>query len=236
MGVLLWEGLGMAILEQVRRLWRSVEEWNEWREENPGVEIDLSNADLGYTNLVNANLSNTIINDAYIVHANLSNANLSRANFSDTNLSRAKLSNANLSRANFSDASLFRADLSRADLSDTQFRRVDLRDANLFRANLWNANFSNANLFNAYFIRTQALNTNFEGATFTGAWIEDWNINSRTNLDGGICEYIYLKSYNRDRRPHDPDRNFRPGEFAQIFKTAKETLDRNLRQGIPPSS
>ncbi|MEA5470767.1 hypothetical protein [Spirulina sp. 06S082] len=42
----------------------------------------------------------------------------------------------------------------------------------------------------------------------------------------------YLEGFT-DRRPID--RNFRPGEFAQIFQTVHETIDRYLREGIPPS-
>ena len=41
--------------------------------------------------------------------------------------------------------------------------------------------------------RVQALATNFEGATLTSACIEDWNINSQTNLQNVKCDYIYFK-------------------------------------------
>ena len=96
--------------------------------------------------------------------------------------------------------------LSGADLSD-----ADLGHAKLVAANLTNANLSNANLSTIV-----AIGTNFSV----------------------ICEYVYLanpmylKGYS-ERRPLD--RNFRPGEFAQIFKTVNETLDLYLREGIPPS-
>ncbi len=56
--------------------------------------------------------------------------------------------------------------------------RLDLRWADLIEANLSGV---------------QALGTNFEGAIFTGACIENWNINSENNLNDTICDYIYLK-------------------------------------------
>ena len=41
----------MANEEQLSILRQGVEVWNEWREENPNVKINLSNADLSRINL-----------------------------------------------------------------------------------------------------------------------------------------------------------------------------------------
>ena len=41
----------MADREQVERLKRSVEEWNEWRQEHPDIRPDLSFADLRHATL-----------------------------------------------------------------------------------------------------------------------------------------------------------------------------------------
>jgi hypothetical protein len=38
----------MANEEQLSILKKGVEVWNEWREENPEIEVDFSNADLKY--------------------------------------------------------------------------------------------------------------------------------------------------------------------------------------------
>ncbi|MBP0020222.1 MAG: pentapeptide repeat-containing protein [Cyanobacteria bacterium SBLK] len=381
----------MADEEQLRILRRGVKEWNEWRDENRGVRVDLieanlSNADLYNANLSHANLSHAKLRSANLSHANLSqaklrSANLSHANLFNANLSQAKLSHANLFNANLSQAklrsaklsfadletaNLSRADLSRADLINANLRLTNLREvkidektklikkwhlvweilnhppinrdlsridlsgadlnninlsnvnlsftdlnnANLSNVNLsftdlssadlsstdlssadlsyanlrkvkineqtrldkkwrlvWeilnesptnrdlsgadisNANFSFANLSDIDFsyatlsninlTQTQALYTNFKGATLTGACIEDWNINRYTNLDGVNCDYIYLSATYRnnkptytDRRPHDPDRNFAPGEFAQIFQRVHETLDLYFKDGV----
>ena len=71
-----------------------------------GERADLRYANLSYTNLYNANLSN----------ANLSYTNLYNANLSNADLSNASLRNANLSNADLSNARLCYADLSNAKL------------------------------------------------------------------------------------------------------------------------
>ncbi|MEM8720953.1 MAG: hypothetical protein AAGE84_16925 [Cyanobacteria bacterium P01_G01_bin.39] len=100
---------------------------------------------------------------------------------------------------------------------------------------------SNTNLTEAALIRMQALSTNFQGAILTGACIEDWNINSQTNLKNVKCDYIYLKrNYSEEEKrfifsnrcPHDPDKIFAPGEFTQLFQKALETVDLIFSEGI----
>ncbi len=55
------------------------------------------------------------------------------------------------------------------------------------------------------------------------------------------CDYIYLKgSYSEeekkwiysDRRPHDPNKIFEPGEFTKLFQKALETVDLIFSEGI----
>ena len=283
----------MAKKRQAQMLIRSVDEWNRWREKNPTVSIDLTEANLRGADLRGAYLSGANLRDANLRGADLSGAYLSGAYLSDTDLSsadliRAYLSSPNLRDANLSSADLRNsnlrgaylrgaylrgadlssADLSRADLSDANLRGaylksalidertkldhkwrlvwkilnepvtarnligVDLSGANLNNANLNSVNLNGANLNNTFLIATQALRANFQGATLTGACLEDWNINSRTNLEGVICEYIYLKSNQRERRPHDPNQNFAPGEFTKLFQKALETVDLIFSDGI----
>ena len=57
-------------------------------------------------NLVNSNLSNADLGEAFLVDANLSNANLSNADLDDANLSNANLNNANLSDVDLEDLNL----------------------------------------------------------------------------------------------------------------------------------
>ena len=147
-------------------------------------------------------------------------------------LRQAHLYKADLSGVNLSGADLCRADLSKTDLISTNLREADLSKALLTWAYLSGTNLSGASLRMAKLIRTQALSTNFNGATFTGACIENWNINSETNLDNVICDYVYLKANQQERRPHDPNKNFAPGEFTKLFQKALETVDLIFSDGI----
>jgi len=60
----------MANPEHLKILKQGVEQWNEWRKEDPDAYPDLSTADLCEANLTGAQIG----------LANLSEANLSRAN------------------------------------------------------------------------------------------------------------------------------------------------------------
>ncbi|MDF5725084.1 MAG: pentapeptide repeat-containing protein [Rhizonema sp. PD38] len=89
-----------------------------------------------------------------------------------------------------------------------------------FRSNLSNANFKGANLSGAVLVATQALGTNFSEATFTGACLEDWSINSATQINDVICDYIYRCQDEQERRPSDINKNFVQGEFIKLFQKA----------------
>jgi uncharacterized protein YjbI with pentapeptide repeats len=188
---------------------------------------DLSGKDLSGVNLSGANLSGKDLSGTYLSGANLSGANLSGANLSGVNLSGVNLSGANLSGVNLSGVNLKEVDLSTAILIGSILSGVNLSGKDLSGKDLSGANLSETNLS-----RIQALKTNFEGATFTGACIEDWNINSQTNLNNVICDYLYLKKSKQERRPHDPNKNFAPGEFTKLFQKALETVDLIFSEGI----
>jgi uncharacterized protein YjbI with pentapeptide repeats len=79
----------MADEEQVKRLQQGIVGWNEWRQNNPTIRPDLSQA----------NLSEADLSDAHLRGADLSDANLRRADLTDANLSDADLRGADLSDA-----------------------------------------------------------------------------------------------------------------------------------------
>ena len=108
----------------------------------------------------------------------------------------------------------------------------DGRNKNYTGANLNGANLRKADLTGTNLANVKALNADFSGATLTGACIEDWNINSETNFENVICDYIYLKEHKQERRPSDPNRNFEPGEFAKLVETSIETVDLIFKEGI----
>ena len=251
----------MADEKQQKILREGVEAWNQWREDNLHIKPDLSDADLRDAHLRNAYLEGADLRDAHLrgaklYCADLSHTDLRGADLIDADLIDAYLEGANLRHADLRDAYLRHADLRDAylrdaDLSGAKLFGADLRDANLEGANLEGVNLSDrnfsgkslidANLTDVVLIRIQALATNFEGAILTGACIEDWNINSQTNLKDVKCDYIYLKRiYSEeekkyifsDRRPHDPNKIFAPGEFTKLFQKALETVDLIFSDGI----
>lgn len=112
-------------------LWRGVNVWNKWREDNPDVLPQLSEEYLFEQNLVAANLSGADLSRAYLVQANLICADLSGANLSEANLSGANLDGADLRGANLSGANLSRANLSRTILIGADLSGADLTNSNM---------------------------------------------------------------------------------------------------------
>ncbi len=115
-------------------------------------------------------------------------------------------------------------------LKDANLTRADLRDANLKEADISGAILQGACLEQANLTKTQALSTNFNGAKLTGACLEAWNIDSTTQLEGAICDYVYLLNNQRERRPSSGE--FAPTEFTKLFQEVLHTVDLILRNGI----
>ncbi len=112
----------MANEEQLVILKQGVHVWNKWHEENFGVYIDFSGANLKKISLfdetafVGANLIGAVFSEADLRGANLSFANLTVSSFDNTNLTSANLSSAVLSHAD-----LLSSNLKRTVLHDVNF-------------------------------------------------------------------------------------------------------------------
>jgi hypothetical protein len=168
----------MANEEHLEILKQGVEVWNKWREDNPDIRPDLSDADLEGADLSGADLR----------EANLGGANLSEAGLRGANLRGADLEDAYLNDADLSQANLSGANLRNADFIDANLRGADLRDANLYIAILGNADLSDANLANAnvgltFLMGTKLAQTNFEGAVLFGASFSDVDLSVAVGLD-----------------------------------------------------
>nr|MDJ0707248.1 pentapeptide repeat-containing protein [Leptolyngbyaceae cyanobacterium MO_188.B28] len=153
-------------------------------------------------------------------------ANLSRASLSETELSRADLSEVNLSKAilnvaNLSEANLNCSDLHEAELLGANLNRASLCRTNLRKADLSKANLSRAHLSEAYLVETRLLSTSLWQALLTGAYISDWSINSETDLNEVICNYIY--SQNEPRIKYPFNRDFSADEFARFVRQIDNT-------------
>ena len=155
-------------------------------------------ADLRYTDLSGANLSDADLRYANLRGTDLRYANLRYANLSDADLRKADLRcadlwNANLRYVNLSDADLRNTDLSDTDLSGANLRNANLRNTNLRNANLegadlWNAdlinaNLSDADLINANLINADLINADLRGADLGGADLRGVNLRGiKTNI------------------------------------------------------
>jgi hypothetical protein len=235
----------MANQEQLERLLRSVEEWNQWRKENPEIKVNLSEANLTGANLTGADLTGANLFGAKLFGVDLVGACLVGAYLSGTNLSGKSLIGASLIGADLSGADLNGTNLSGTYLNGTylmgaKLMGAKLMGAKLMEAKLMGANLSEANLSKADLSRADALYTNFTRANLTGACIHDWHINQSTIFEEVICDYIYYEVYDKlgerktdqERRPHDPNKIFNPGDFQRLIETARDTVDLIFSEGI----
>jgi uncharacterized protein YjbI with pentapeptide repeats len=181
----------MANPDHIAQLEKGVEAWNAWRDENPDIGPDLSEADFTWAckaHLGKANLKETDLSEADLIGANLSEANLIRAkliaaNLTDANLSGANLWGANLMDANLSEADLTGAYLSGADLSHAYLLKAHLSKANLRDADLALARLTEANLCKALLEGADIWGANLKGAHLVGARLNGAKL-SRADLRG----------------------------------------------------
>ena len=108
--------------------------------------------------------------------------------------------------------------LARVDLHGLDLSGADLRDADLTESNLTGSDLT--------------------GVHLTGACLESWNIDSRTILKNIDCDFVYLKRIplngDRARRPADLGRNFRQGEFEQLYRCVLQGVDVVLENKLLP--
>lgn len=205
----------MANVEHLQILSQGIEDWNRWREENPGVRpdlrrailtmADLTEADLRSALMIRTDLSGAVIRDANLSDAILSGAVLSGSDLGNTNFSRANLHESTLIEANLSEAKLLRADLSDADLSGSYLTMADLSDAKLDGANLTRTRligtvFRAANLSNCRIHGASVWDVNLQGATQQDLIITDENepVITVDNLE--VAQFMYLLLHNEKIR------------------------------------
>ena len=136
----------MAIEEQVKLLKHGPEYWNEWRRQNPLMEIDLEGADLECVDLRGAFLANVNFIKANLAGARLGKADFDAAYLCEADLKGADLEEAELLLADLTDADLSGANLTRANLYRISLRGAILRDTNLIEADLREADLNGADL------------------------------------------------------------------------------------------
>jgi uncharacterized protein YjbI with pentapeptide repeats len=185
--------------------------WNLWREENPHIRPDLSNADLSserqdLEELTEARINWNVLNvdpDELIPWStgendpdevsprdpDLIKATPYKHGLMGANLTGVLLNGANLAGANLSDADLDWSDLSGADLRNTNLCRTNLTGADLRSASLQKARLNHAILTDAQLWETQR-----------AGW----------SILGVICERAFW-----DRNAKEPSL-YKPGEFERL--------------------
>jgi uncharacterized protein YjbI with pentapeptide repeats len=164
----------MASEEQLSILKQGVDVWNEWRAQNPYIDIDLGRADLKRADLGGADLAGANLTGALLIETDLPGANLRRTHLSEAYLKGAVLNYADLSYADLSHSNLSQANLSKAKLSGVYLREAllievnligaDLRGADLMGADLRGADLRRTDLTEADLTRTFLNETNLDGA------------------------------------------------------------------------
>lgn len=240
----------MANEEHLKILKQGVEVWNRWRRENPQIipnlksanlrgfnlckadfnKVDLEGSILSGANLSEAQLNGAVLSEAKIFGANLRRANLRGSKIQGAELIQADLLGAELIGADLSRANLCGAVLIRAYLMSSNLSRADISEANIRGAMLNSANFREANLKGTDLRGTKLIKTDLSNSLFTGVKLygtarDDWGI-------GGIkCDYVLWDPYGKYRFPKE--RDFRPGEFEEIYKSLP-TIEYYFEHGLSP--
>ncbi|MEA5448718.1 pentapeptide repeat-containing protein [Leptolyngbya sp. CCNP1308] len=173
---------------------QNIETWNRWRNDNPTIKPDLSEAYLCASDLSAANLSGANLHKADLYSADLWGADLSHANVRAANLSSANLGSANLAGANLAEAELLSANLSQADLRGTNLHHANLSMTNLAGANLAGADLTGANLKGAKLTNAKLTNARMTGAELTGIMVSDVDIGVLATLENVTCDHVYVLS------------------------------------------
>lgn len=165
-------GKPLASEEHLEILGQGVGVWNCWRDANPGIKPDLTEAELAGRDLGNGNFSAADLSNAKMPSADLHNADLTGANLSYAVLMDANVSNANLERADLIFTQLWEADLNSssfvgAGLVNAELEGADIRDGVLREASLNGTDFTGALLDGVDFAEAKLGNNVFADVDLT---------------------------------------------------------------------
>ena len=168
------QNINMANRKCYAALQRGVKHWNQWREKQFKVQLDLKGVNLSNKKFIGVNFTDVNLSGANLVKVNLAGANLAGANLSYANLSAANLTGSSLTGANLTGAILTKANSRSSELIGSivnlgNFVDADLRVADFSAAKLIGANFTQANLKEAKFVGTNLTRANFSLANLENA-------------------------------------------------------------------
>ena len=191
-------------------------------------QIAIAFTSIGATNFYQANLTEGDFTDAILKSTDLRKTILTRTRFYHAlKLESARVGETILGKPAIRDL-LTNLDLSyyqdyrKANLRGANLAGANLKGMNLKQADLTDATFRGANLTNANLTKVSASNTDFTGANLTGVCLEGWKIDQQTQLNGVICEYVFLlekpnQQGSRERFPPQSTEIFKTGEFEKLY-------------------
>ncbi|NEU78838.1 pentapeptide repeat-containing protein [Nostoc sp. UIC 10630] len=122
------------------------------------------------------------------------------------------------------------------DLQGIDLHGVNLVDSSFIGTNLRAANLQNSDFSRAKLVRTLLDQADLTGACFTGAYLQNLEITSATQLKNVTCKYLFTRLPSPDnpdpgRQPEDPQRTFNAREFADFIQ---ELIDENKHSSAKP--
>ena len=202
----------------------------------------LALATWGGTRFEKADLTQADFTGAILKSTNFRQSILSRVGWRNVKgLERSLLGNSILADATVRDLLItgngYKKTYVDANLQEANLNGFNLQEANLKWANLSNATLQQANLKDANLREVLAIGTDLTNAYLTGACLEAWNIDAKTKLSGVDCQYVFLLETpdslgSRERRPHDPDRVFAPGDFEKLYTKMMNLVQVLLKNGV----
>ena len=162
-----------------------VTQWNNWRKNNPDIQLDLRHASFDECRLYGINLDKAILtgasfDGAHLLKAKFNGARLTNSTFNFVYAWGAEFKNAKCNNVAFERANLREADFTSATLRNSEFRNADLenatmRDVNLKCSSMEYAILKSANLSNSGMVEIDLSNSNLEGSNLTGVRMYDGN-------------------------------------------------------------
>ncbi|MDP3331888.1 MAG: pentapeptide repeat-containing protein [Methylococcaceae bacterium] len=198
-----------AMLLPLRRLYLVFRHWGS---------TDFRGATLDNTDFTAAKLGQARFGGAELIRCHWQNAeDLHLADFRGTIMETRAL------RLLLSQGDVGAKDFSRCNLRGGRLSGLDLRGVNFYHADLSQADFSHSDLRDSNLSEATALASNFTDANFTGAILENWNVDKHTDFTGAKADFVYLR---RDRsEPNPPQGQFGPGDFAKLYQEIANTVD-----------
>jgi uncharacterized protein YjbI with pentapeptide repeats len=197
--------------------------------------IAVNLASIRGTTFANANLAQTNFQQSILKHCDFSNATLTHANFHlAQKLDCSRVGNTILVNPKVRELLVKKRGVKQSyigcNIKGANLAGADLTEANFTEADVSEVTFVDAILERGNFTKAQAINTNFQYARLTAACLEAWNIDSTTQLEDVICDYVYLLNHQKERRPSSGV--FAPGEFTKLFQVFINTVDLIFQNGL----